>query len=427
MSARRWSTRLVRSLIPAATIALAVAAHASERSQILVAKGELAYHRGQTAEARALFERAVSADPADATAHLALGQTLLALGEYDAAADAFTRARELRPDSVEADRGLQRAREAVPMAPDDVERLSGTVGEIGRLAGVRRDRARRWGLTFTTGLQYDSNITLRPHNRTGAGTGDKDDIAFILSGGGHYDVVERPDLLFRLEYDLYQTLHPDLDDYDFRSQRIQGTISYALRPELWVGLQGGYNHYTLGPHSYLGEPFVMPFLSLVEGSWGLTQINYRHGDSTYFSTPFNELRDGPTESAGIRQDLFFAGDRYVSAGYQFTSEDPGPSIGRDYQLFTNELYVGGGLPLAWRVYLDAQYLYRNDNYTRRNSLLLFRDKRQDDGHFVYASVSRPILPHVSVAVVYYGTINDSNVPQFEYQRHVVATVLQVTY
>ncbi|HEX6131378.1 MAG TPA: hypothetical protein VF044_06575, partial [Actinomycetota bacterium] len=274
-----------------------------------------------------------------------------------------------------------------------------------------------------------------PHNRTAAGLTDKDDIAFILSGGGHFDVVTRPDLLVRLEYDLYQTLHPDLDDYDFRSQRVQGTISYALRPTLWVGVQGGYNHYTLGPHSYLGEPFVMPFVSLLQGRWGLTQVNYRHGDSTYFSSPFNDFRDGPTESAGIRQDVFLDGDRYVSAGYQFTSEDPTKSVGpdpglplpRDYQFAANDLYVGGGMPLLWALYLDVQYLYRNEDYARPSSFVASRDDRQDDGHYFYASISRPILPHVSLALTYYGTINDSNVPVFEYQRHVVATLLQVTY
>jgi len=37
------------------------------------------------------------------------------------------------------------------------------------------------------------------------------------------------------------------------------------------------------------------------------------------------------------------------------------------------------------------------------------------------------MPHVSLAVVYYGTINDSNVPVFAYQRHVIGTLLQVTY
>jgi hypothetical protein len=406
---------------------LALAAVASERSQVLVAKGELAYHRGQPAEARALLEQAVAADPADAVAHLTLGQVLLAAGDRDAAAGAFARAAELDPELKAARRGLLQAREAAPLASTEGERPSGTVGEIGRIASVRSEVARRWGLTLTTGLQYDSNVTLEPHNQAAAGLGDKDDGAFVLSGGGHFDVVSRPDLLFRLEYDLYQTLHFDLDDYDFRSQRIQGTVSHAVHPGVWVGLQGGYNHYTLGPHSYLGEPFVMPFLSVLEGGWGLTQVNYRHGDSTYFSSPFNGVRDGPSESAGIRQDVFLPSNRYVTGGYQFTNEDPSSSSGDDYQSNGNELYIGGGLPLLWAVYLDVQYLYRNEDYGHRNSFVGFRKSRQDDGHFFYAGVSRPILPHVSVAVVYYGTINDSNVPVFDYQRHVVGTLLQVTY
>lgn len=410
-----------------ASLLACAAASASERSQILVAKGELAYHRGQAAEARALLEEAVAADPSDATAQVVLGQVLLALGDGDGAARAFERAQDIDPNLEAARLGLARVHAGVPKETTEAERLRGTVGEIGRIASVRQAAPRRWGITFTTGLQYDSNVILAPHNHTAAGLGDRDDVAFILGGGGHVDVLERPDLLFRLEYELYQTLHPDLSDYDFRSQRVQGTISYALRPELWVGLQGGYNHYTLGPHSYLGEPFFMPFVSVLEGQWGLTQFNYRHGDSTYFGTFFDDLRDGPTDSAGVRQDVFLDGGRYVSAGYQFTREDPSAPIGRDFQLSANELYVGGGMPLWWGLYLDAQYLYRNEDYSRRNSFINFLKKRQDDGHYFYASLSRPITSHVSAAVVYYGTINNSNVPVFAYQRHVVATLLQVTY
>lgn len=428
MNARRHGLGTVGwFVVLAMAMALPPAGQASERSEVLVAKGELAWHRGQSDEARSFLEQAVAADPRDAVAHTVLGQLQLASGERDGAIRSFERALEIAPDLEGAQRGLARAREPVPVTTRDVERLTGTVGEIGRIASVRREVSRRWGLTFTTGLQYDSNVTLEPHNRTREGLGDKDDIAFILSGGGHFDVVERPDLLFRLEYDLYQTLHPDLDDYDFRSQRVQGTISYALHRIVWVGVQGGYNHYTLGPHSYLGEPFVMPFVSVLQGAWGLTQLSYRHGDSTYFSTPFNDLRDGPTESFGVRQDLFLDGNRYVSAGWELTSEDPSAAIGRDYQGLSNDLYVGAGMPLWWGLYFDAQYLYRNDDYQRPNSFASFQRERQDDGHFFYAGLSRPIMPHVSVALVYYGTINDSNVAVFEYQRHVVATLLQVTY
>jgi hypothetical protein len=443
MSVRTSSRWGVGCLGGAALVLLATAGHASERSQILLAKGELAYARGERTEARAFLEQAVAADPSDALAYLALGETRLALGDTDGATQAFERARALRPDLDAAREGLERARGTSTTATK-TERLSGTVGEIGRLASMRQEQGRRWGLTLTTGLQYDSNVNLAPHNFPPAGfarlplagrlplTGfdRKDDGAFVLSGGGHFDVVDRPDFLFRLEYDLYQTLHMNEHAWDFRSQRIQGTISHALRPDLWIGVQGGYNHYTLGPHSYLGEPFVMPFVSLLEGRWGLTQVNYRHSDTTYFSV-FHELRDGPIESAGIRQDLFFAGQRYLSGGYQFTSEDPTRSIGNDWTSYANELYIGGGLPLWWGFYFDGQYLYRNEDYAHLNSYaLLFEGvlkKRQDDGHYFYASLSHAIVPHVSVAIVYYGTINNSNVALFEYQRHVVATLLQVTY
>src|SRR2546428_533394 len=201
--------------------------HASEQSELLVSQGQAAYHAGRVADARR-------------------GQADEARKDFEAAARA--------PE-----------REVAGAANDFLERLA---------TGATAAPTKRWDVRGGAGIEYDSNPALEPHNSHM----HRDQAAFLLGAAGRYDVVQHERELVRLDYDLYQTLYPDFQDFDFRSHRLSGTASYALQRWLWAGLQGGYNHYSLGTHAYLQEPFVLPFLSFAEGRLGRTQILYRHGE-----------------------------------------------------------------------------------------------------------------------------------------------------
>src|SRR5688572_3011203 len=364
-----WVRFVEGALAAVMSTTLASSALASERSEILTARGEVAYHHGRQDEAVRLLRAAVAADARDPLAHNALGQVLLALGRRDEAAAAFSRALGVDPELDAAKVGLARSR-GEALAPG-ADRVGAAVGEIGRLAPVRTEAARkRWGFTITTGVQYDSNVTIEPRGRAAsAGLGDQDDAAFVFGLGTRFDLVDRPNLLLRFEYDLYQTLHPDLDEFDFRSHEPRGTASFGLTPELWLGVQGGYNHYTLGEDSYQGEPYVMPFVSYVEGDWGLTQLLYRHGTDTYFSPPFDEERDGNNQTVNLGQTFYFADDRYVTTGYQWNTENPSRSsvIANDWEFVSNQGYLGAGAQLPWDVFADVLYLFRYDDYKHPNS------------------------------------------------------------
>lgn len=412
---------------------------ASEQSELLVAKGQVAYHRGAFEDARARFAEAVAADPADATAHYQLGLALLALERRDEAEARFERALALKPDFEAARRALALSRGEEPVGAE--------VTRPGAPAEPSEGR-KRWEIHAAGGFQYDSNVTIAPGgpvvDQSGqvAEFGDSDDVGFVLTAGGRYDVLDTGSALIRLEYDLYQTLHVDLTDFDFRAHHVRGTASHSLIPSrLWAGLQGGYHHYTLGPHSYLSEPSVMPFLSVLEENWGLTQLSYRFGYDTYLDDPFKRVRNGPSNAVGIDQTLYeLAGTSYIATGFQYGTEDPvnkhgsvsNPSlaVGNDYELRFYQAYAGFGMPIWWQVAVDLMYLYRYDDYTHPNSFVdegRTQHKRHDSTHYLYASVSRPIIPHVSLALAYFATFDDSNLSLYDYTRNVVSAVLEVTY
>jgi hypothetical protein len=399
MRVRRTRAGRLGKLLLSAGLALSLpqSLGASERSELLVARGQVAYHRGRFEEARALFAEALASDPTDAAARYQLGLALRALGRPDEEAPAAALTPPDTPETAMA-----------PLAPPP-----------GR---------KRWSIYAATGVQYDSNVTIAPGGQIGEEFGDRADFGFVLSGGGRYDLLDRSNALVRVEYDLYQTLHVSLTDFNFRAHHVRGTASYALRPSVWAGVQAGYHHYTLGPHSYLSEPSVLPFVSILEGSWGLTQVSYRYGNDTYLSQPFHEVRDGPTNAAGFDQTLYAPdGKRYLAMGYQYGSENPTSSAGDDFQLRYNQVYAGAGFPAWWQTAVDLMYLYRYDNYTKPNSVTDFRTRRHDSTHYFYASVARPVLPHVDVVVAYFGTIDFSNISLYTYHRNVVSAALEVTY
>src|SRR5436853_505583 len=136
-----------------------------------------------------------------------LGLALGKLGHWEEAEAAFAKALRVRPDFAEARGALDLVRRGrakrEDAAPVPAEREAASPG--------------CWQLRAATGVQYDSNVRLEPHT---AGAGDRDDAAFLFVAGGHFDLLRSERLLLRLDYDFYQTLHPDLDDFDFRSHRV---------------------------------------------------------------------------------------------------------------------------------------------------------------------------------------------------------------
>jgi len=420
----------------ALVLLLPAVASGSEQSQRLQAKGDVAYAAGRYDEARQLYEQAVAADPEDAAAEYSLGLALGRLERWNEAIQAFERALAIQPDFPEAQRGLTLARS---IAAED--RAVGAAAEFATPTHPESGRAKRWGASFLTGFEYDDNVTLTPDGQAGLGAPDQSDGKFILSGGGHYDVLVTEKHLLRAEYDLYQTLNIEITDFNFRAHQMRGTASRRFLPYLWAGVQGGYNHYTLGDDGYLSEPFVKPFVSVLAGDWGLTQIVYRHGDATYLSDPFENVRDGPVQTVGAAQTSYFGGGKYyATAGFDYSTERPDGSAGpvnrssgsttalpSDYRFASYQGHVGLGAALWWQTVVDFAYVYRYDDYTRPNSFAGFQRTRQDNFQQFFVRVGRPITERFRAGIEYYATLNDSNVSEFEYTRNQVSMLVEFFY
>jgi hypothetical protein len=286
---------------------------------------------------------------------------------------------------------------------------------------------RRWEVHAATGLLYDSNVVLDPSGQRLPGSpANPADGAGVFSAGGSVDVVKSDRAEVGLEYELYQTLHFRLKNYNLRSNRMQGTVSYALLPQVWIGTQAGYQRYGLGGSSYSSEPFVTPFLSVTQSGWGLTQVLYRHSNVTYLSPPFEDVRDGPTDAASLSQTIY-RGTASATLGYEWGRERPTSNAGADYRYRYNQVYAGVGFTPGWKTSVELVYLFRYENYTEPNSFAADEKRRQDDISQLSFTVERPIAPHVAVALSYYGTFDNSNIDVFQYNRSIVQAELRFSY
>ena len=289
---------------------------------------------------------------------------------------------------------------------------------------------KRWSLYAATGLQYDSNVALDPSGTQLPGSpANPADGAVTLGAGGRYDLLDSARWQASLEYDFYQTLHFQLEDFNLRSNRVGGSAGYSLTPTVWTGFQAGYQHYALGDHGYSGAPFVTPFVSLTQGDWGLTQLVYQHAQVTYLSPPFEDVRDGPTDTAGLSQTVYW-GSTYFTLGYEFGSERPtrrSPAA-NDFRERYNQVSTGVGFSPGWRTTVDVTYLFRYENYTEPNTAAApLETHRKDTVSQFSVSLRRPITTYLSVGLAYYGTVDNSNIPIYQYRRNIVAAELRVAY
>jgi hypothetical protein len=157
-------------------------------------------------------------------------------------------------------------------------------------------------------------------------------------------------------------------------------------------------------------------------------VSYRLTNQNYLISFFDPARDGWHWEAAVRQYVLLNEfSQYIFFGYQHDRDLPSLSVGNDFQYHAHQFEVGVRTPLLRDMSTELTYFFRDENYTFANSRTNFTKARSDNTHSLFFLVRKPLTPYLDVTVSYIAMFNDSNIDDFQYDRHIISLGLQLAY
>ena len=304
-----------------------------------------------------------------------------------------------------------------------------------------------WSIYGRAGFGYDSNVTLTPDNVTIApgvklvncytmvngqcrslDTKGEEDGFFALSLGGQYRLFATDLGQGSLGYDFYQSVHFQSSSFDLQNHELHLDLSSTRRGIFQAGVSGFYDFYMLNYQSFYNQGRGVPWVTFFEGPAAATQLYYQFISQDYSRGPFSPFRDAFNNAVGARQYVLFgAADRFASIGYQWDDNDPLSRNGTDFAYFDNiiDARVDFGV-LDW-VHGTVGYAVDFQDYKHDNSRTGYAKRRHDFDNQIVVRFSRDLLTYLTADISYYGVINDSNIPDFQYDRNIIEATVRLYF
>jgi tetratricopeptide (TPR) repeat protein len=403
--------------------------------------GSALLEAGKTAEASREFEMVLQAQPDRARAQLFAGIAAYRAGRYQESLPYLKRAVELDeslrpqalyytglcqahlqdfPAAASAFAGVQQS----PLSP-----LTDSARNLARQLPPEGEAPRRWALAVTAGLEYDSNPTI-----AGQTLNSHPDGRGVYQIRSSYRLYEDERYSATAGYEGYLSSHFDQTFVDLMTHVGYLTGSADFDP---VTFNLRYDYAYTWIDAFDAKKFrqlnrVTPSVSYREGSWGFSQLYYQFYDEN-FKRPLltGDLdRDGQRHVVGFNQFLFpgshlpdFMPFTYYRIGARGEFQD---TKGAEFDYASWEFSFGFGAELPGGV--DLSFLYRLTERDYRHDSLFSMPappayKRNDLEHRMTFELSKDLGNHWQVALAGAFTLNDSNVPLYDYDRDVVGGYL----
>lgn len=439
------------------------------------------FHAGDAPGAERALADARAAGSARPELEFYEGMTRLQLGQFDAAAaESLERAGQAKPETLEpvasyyaglafrsveerdrARSALRRVVDGHPGTPwaDAAERALREMDESGSTLWAR----------IQVGMEYDDNVIFR-----GAGVAVPSEIGGQSDPRGVWS-VELGSELYRSEdwtvgarVNYYGSVHSELEDFDLQYPGGSLWVDRRIDEATLARVEYGFGYAWLGYDPYVASQVLTPQMFHSFGEWGVTRFWTQFLWSNFFPNDFDVVDgDGvgtpcPPEAFGTcgPAGLSEASERnrdgiLYTAGVQHTWPIP---IART-ELLTGILveyndprgseytYAGYGaelgattrLPLDLTLTTRALYVYRpfanastfpdpNDpNLAAGLQYGLSSDRRSDDFLEVDVILERKITDNLSASLRYDYLDNHSEVPVFDYNRHLFGGYLTLLW
>ncbi|MBI5042981.1 MAG: hypothetical protein HZC10_03950 [Nitrospirae bacterium] len=312
-------------------------------------------------------------------------------------------------------------------ASDDAE-LKEVAEEHLALAKDEGVGKKRWAVDISLGGQYDSNVSLNPNDTPlPQGISRKADWRAVFNINSRYNFLSIQNAEGSVGYNLYQSLHSRLDDFNISYHLLDLKGSYTISPLLAVKGDYSFEYVFVGwesGHGYDYAHAVSPSLVISEGKGFYTTVEYRYRyryfmDSSLF--PSNSDRTGTTHLVGIAQDIPF---KFVltKLGYSY-DKDITKKTYWDYD--GHKGFINFRISLPYRILLDLYGEYYNRNY---DGIDPFSGTKRKDNVYTYsASLTKELTDIFSITIGQLYIDNDSNITAYDYKRAITSLFVNARF
>ena len=359
----------------------------------------IAYSRTEAyAQAKEILQQVVAEDPENARARYELGVVLAHLKEWG-----------------EANRLL-----ATVSALSGSDELTGAAQELLEDLHPRKTEGGP-GIRIVAGMQHDSNVILEPDAPVQP-MGRRSDWRGIFSLYGTYPLLRPGSAAADLNYQFYQSLHLELEDYNVQQHDLALNGRYQIAKDVAASLGYAYVLSFVGGEKYSQTHRFEPSVTFAAGPNDRFQVHGRWEDRHYFDDgelSGNAGRSGTSLGGGLVYTHLFTKDTNAAVGYGY-EKDTARAEQWDAQAHKAAVTVRsrfGAVSVFGRASI-ADWRYGRSPvpfYPDR------RDRRWDVTAGMFHDLSKTL--RLSVADQY--IVNDSTLGAYEYRRNILGLFVEM--
>lgn len=429
---------MLRKLIVASALCcISVPAFATEADfQKRMARGVVALESGDAVAAQEEFRMALKEHPADPEATLYLAIALNRANDPDAET-ALKTALRLDPTNQRINLELGTYyynRKMFEEAGDYFENLLAQkpgadmkAAADGYLAAIsKQSSGKRWGISATGGMQYDSNVPLAADGGPlPVGVSRRGDLRGLFNIG--LNGVALRDSVQELtgSYSFYQTAHLRLSDFNLTQNLVDVTYKRQVSPLLSAKVSGNFESILLGGKLFDNDFSIAPGLFAAFGEGMTTGLEYRLRGSWYNNSatyPTNSDRNGITHSLILTHRQQLSDMLNARVGYTFERD-----IAK-VDAWSSSAHLGSAglaVRLPESLLLDVTLDAAARDYDK--ALPGEAAARTDTTFTGGASLTWQQSERFGVSLGYSYNGNSSNISGYDYTRHITSIMVQGRY
>jgi tetratricopeptide (TPR) repeat protein len=378
--------------------------------------------------ALAALQKAVDLDPQGAEAPFYLALACSDSGDLQRALLYFEKARTLDPSLTqvclyrEGIALLQLNSRSVAREKFEEARRIDPESVYGRSAQdyLRLLQVKCLNLSATAGIEWDSNVILKPEEGTyHYHLPKKSDWSVPILLAAEYRPWTGSKGVVGLRYNFYQNLHFRLHDYDVTNNAGEVFAAYNWGPlSIRPHYRYEYTQLHWNPFSQVHEGGLDLYIPETASLSLQPFYRYQYRDFLYPINPEND-RDGSFHQAGAFQYLYFSeGKSYFRLGGLYERDFP---EGKNYDEVGGKAMAGFRLHLPLSMTFNAEGEYGRLFFRQLNTL--FHRHRTDTLYSYYLQLRKDFLWGLSASVRFTHLINDSTIKDFEYHRTISSLFL----